>query len=51
MTRVVDNDGKHTMANEQLGAAPLLKGYHKFTRKICGPGGNNTVKSIYNRTG
>lgn len=34
---VVNNDGKHGM-NEEIGAAPLLKGYHKVTVKYFDQG-------------
>ncbi|MDN3582640.1 family 20 glycosylhydrolase [Mucilaginibacter flavus] len=40
---IVDNDGKHAV-NEQMGAVPLTKGYHKFALKYADNGGNNTLK-------
>jgi hexosaminidase len=47
---VVDNDGKHAI-NEQFGAAPLLKGYHRFTLKYVDAGGNNTLKVFISAPG
>jgi hexosaminidase len=47
---VVDNDGKHT-TNEQFGAAPLLKGYHKFTLRYVDAGGNNTLEVFISAPG
>ncbi|WP_091144794.1 family 20 glycosylhydrolase [Mucilaginibacter pineti] len=40
---VVDNDGKHTVT-EQEGATALLKGYHRFTLKYVDAGGSGTLK-------
>jgi hexosaminidase len=47
---IVDNDGKHA-TNEQFGAAPLLKGYHRFTLKYVDAGGNNTLKVFISAPG
>jgi hexosaminidase len=43
---VVDNDGKHTM-NEQMGAAPLLKGYHKVTVKYFDQGTGPVALKVF----
>lgn len=47
---IVDNDGKHAV-NEQDGAVPLLKGYHKFTLKYVDAGGPLALKVFVNAPG
>lgn len=47
---IVDNDGKHAV-NEQDGAVPLLKGYHKFTLKYVDAGGPPALKVFVNAPG
>ena len=47
---IVDNDGKHAV-NEQDGAVPLLKGYHKFTLKYVDAGGPSALKVFINAPG
>jgi hexosaminidase len=44
--QVVNNDGKHTM-NEQMGAAPLLKGYHKVTVKYFDQGAGPVALKVF----
>jgi len=43
---VVDNDFKHPI-NEQMGAAPLLKGYHKITLKYVDLGTALTTLKLF----
>lgn len=47
---IVDNDGKHAVT-EQNGAAPLLKGFHKFTLKYVDAGGPGVLKVFINTPG
>ncbi len=43
---VVDNDGKHTMT-EEMGAVPLLKGYHKVTVKYFDQGTGSVALKVF----